>query len=118
MSRANQINIYDLDAVNTTIVMRELPPNPDLINICMHDLNAVNTDITMWSPCVSVSGGSTVNVFPGVGILTLTGYAPVVTVSSSPASPTNRHTDPSNYFRYAVTRPRGQRIKVVQRFEA
>ena len=97
--RGNQINIYDLDVVNTTIVMRELPYNPDTISICIHDLNAVTTDITMWAPCTH-SGGASVEVFPGTGVLILTGYAPTVTAST------------------AITVPRGQRVKVVRSFEA
>lgn len=57
--RANQINIYDLDAVTTTIVMREIPANPDVQNIFMYDLDAVNTNIIMHYFGELVSGGGT-----------------------------------------------------------
>lgn len=57
--RANQIKLYDLEAVNTTIVLRELVPNPDLITICLHDLQAVATDIVLREiPCIASAAAS------------------------------------------------------------
>lgn len=45
--KANEIRLYDLEAVNTTIVLREIQPNPDTICVTMWDLDAVNTTIVM-----------------------------------------------------------------------
>jgi hypothetical protein len=44
---ANIIKLYDLDVVPTTIVMREIPVNPDVQNIIMHSLDAVTTTIVL-----------------------------------------------------------------------
>lgn len=57
--RANEIRLYDLDAVNTTIVLREIQPNPDVQCITMWDLDAVNTTIVMHEiVCVAASAVS------------------------------------------------------------
>lgn len=115
--RANRINLYDLDAVNTTIVLRELPYNPDVQCITLFDLNAVPSTIVLNEVrCYEVAGVNvTVNTLTGE--LTLTGYAPTVSVTSGTVDPTNRHTVPSAYFKYVKTVARGQRVKVVRSFE-
>jgi len=86
-------------------------------------LNAVDFAlVTYTQPVYSTIdfelGAVSVTLTPGTGLLVLTGYAPTVTVSSSSADPTNRHATPNNYFRSGTFRSLGQRIKVIQSFEA
>jgi len=45
--RLNQIKLYDLNAVNTTITLRELVLNPDTQKIYLYDLEAITTNIKL-----------------------------------------------------------------------
>jgi hypothetical protein len=57
---ANQISLYDLNAVNTTIVVQQIPLNPDLYNFQLFDLDAVNKNIILHSLNVhEIFGGLT-----------------------------------------------------------
>lgn len=108
--RANRINLYDLDAVSTTIVLRELPYNPDVQCVTLFDLDAVNTTIVMREVrCYEVAGVNvTVNTLTGE--LTLTGYAPTVSVTSVGVATTVTRRIVTMY--YAGIRRRTKPVKV------
>lgn len=127
---ANEVRLYDLESVTTTIVLREIQPNPDVITIGLYDLDPVTTTVVLREiPFTAVASGTTVNtstgtvtltgfapsiakgIFTGLGQLILTGFAPSIDISGGPVSPTTITRRIVTMY-YAEKRRRTKKVKV------
>lgn len=57
--RLNQVKVYDLNAVNTTITLREIPYNPDTQKVYLYDLESTPNNIKLRYFGQTASGSST-----------------------------------------------------------